>query len=183
MSARPQGMGLHQRGGRRVSSESELAATIEDFGMPILVQRCLRGPVHSSAVWSQTRGSSRPPIAATCAPGPRRGERFLLGPLPLPAQLREAAATLLDRLGFRGIFELELMEKPDGNLGLIDLNPGCTDRSSWRCTQGHRCRRSGAIRCWRTRSSRRSAMHERVSGTSGRMLTSDTRCVGSAPAG
>ena len=47
MSAQPRGIGLRQRSSRRVSSESELAATIEDFGMPILVQRCLRGPVHS----------------------------------------------------------------------------------------------------------------------------------------
>jgi predicted ATP-grasp superfamily ATP-dependent carboligase len=124
MSARPEGMGLHQRSSRRVSSESELAATIEDFGMPILVQPCLRGPVHSlgGVVTDQGLVAAAHSRYVRTWP-PDAGNVSCSVSLPLPAQLREAAATFLDRLGFRGIFELELMQKPDGNLGLIDLNP------------------------------------------------------------
>jgi predicted ATP-grasp superfamily ATP-dependent carboligase len=124
MSARPRGIGLRQRSSRRVSSESELAATIEDFGMPILVQRCLRGPVHSLGGVITDQGlvaGAHSRYVRTWPPD--AGNVSCSVSLPLPAQLREAAATLLDRLGWRGIFELELMEKPDGNLGVIDLNP------------------------------------------------------------
>jgi predicted ATP-grasp superfamily ATP-dependent carboligase len=124
MSARPRGIGLRQRSSRRVSSESELAATIEDFGMPILVQRCLRGPVHSlgGVITDQGLVAAAHSRYVRTFP-PDAGNVSCSVSLPLPAQLREAAATLLDRLGWRGIFELELMEKPDGNLGVIDLNP------------------------------------------------------------
>lgn len=124
MSARPWGIGMRQRSSRRVGSESELAATIEDFGMPILVQRCLRGPIHSLGGVVTDEGL----VAAAHSRyvrtwPPYAGNVSCSVSLPLSAQLREAAATLLDRLEWRGIFELELMEKPDGNLGLIDLNP------------------------------------------------------------
>jgi predicted ATP-grasp superfamily ATP-dependent carboligase len=124
MSARPRGIGLRQRSSRRVSGESELAATIEDFGMPILVQRCLRGPVHSLGGVITDRGlvaAAHSRYVRTWPPD--AGNVSCSVSLPLPPQLREAAATLLDRLGWRGIFELELMERPDGNLGVIDLNP------------------------------------------------------------
>ena len=124
MSARPRGIGLRQRSSRRVSSESELAATIEDFGMPILVQRCLRGPVHSLGGVITDQGlvaAAHSRYVRTWPPD--AGNVSCSVSLPLSAQLREAAATLLDRLGWRGIFELELMEKPDGSLGVIDLNP------------------------------------------------------------
>ena len=124
MSARPRGIGLRQRSSRRVSSESELAATIEDFGMPILVQHCLRGPVHSLGGVITDQGlvaAAHSRYVRTWPPD--AGNVSCSVSLPLPAQLREATATLLDRLGWRGIFELELMEKPDGSLGVIDLNP------------------------------------------------------------
>ena len=124
MSARPEGMGLRERSSRRVSSESELAAATEDFGMPVLVQRCLRGPVHSLGGVITDQGL----VAAAYSRyvrtwPPEAGNVSCSVSLALPAKLREAAATFLDRLGWRGIFELELMERPDGNLGLIDLNP------------------------------------------------------------
>ncbi len=124
MSARPEGMGLRERSSRRVSDVSELAAATEDFGMPVLVQRCLRGPVHSLGGVITDQGL----VAAAYSRyvrtwPPEAGNVACSVSLPLPTQLREAAAALLDRLGWRGIFELELMEKPDGNLGLIDLNP------------------------------------------------------------
>jgi predicted ATP-grasp superfamily ATP-dependent carboligase len=124
MSARPVGIGLRQRSSRRISSERGLAATIEDFGMPMLVQRCLRGPVHSLGGVITDQGL----VAAAYSRyvrtwPPDAGNVSCSVSLPLPAELREGAVTLLDRLGWRGIFELELMEKPDGNLGLIDLNP------------------------------------------------------------
>jgi predicted ATP-grasp superfamily ATP-dependent carboligase len=124
MSARPWGIGLRQRSSRRVNGETELGATIEDFGMPLLVQRCLPGPVHSIGGVVTDQGllaAAHSRYVRTWPPD--SGNVSCSVSLPLPAQLREATATLLDRLGWRGIFELELMEKSDGNLGVIDLNP------------------------------------------------------------
>jgi predicted ATP-grasp superfamily ATP-dependent carboligase len=124
MSAQPWGTGLRQRSSSRVSSESELAATIEDFGMPLLLQRWLRGPVHSigGVVTDQGLAAAAHSRYVRTWP-PDAGNVSCSVSLPLPAELREATAALLDRLGWRGIFELELMEKPGGSLGVIDLNP------------------------------------------------------------
>lgn len=124
MSARPEGTGLWERSSQRVSTESDLAATIEDFGLPILVQRYLRGPVYSLGGVITDRGL----VAAAYSRyvrtwPPEAGNVSCSLSLPLPSELRDAAATLLGRMGWQGIFELELMEKPDGDLGVIDLNP------------------------------------------------------------
>ncbi len=124
MSARPDGAGLRQRSSRSVGDESELSAVIEDFGLPVLVQRRLQGPVYSLGGVVTKDGL----VAAAYSRyvrtwPPDAGNVSCSVSLPMPPGLRESAATLLDRLRWRGIFELEMMERSDGGFGVIDLNP------------------------------------------------------------
>ena len=124
MSARPEGAGFRERSSRRVDNESELAAATEDFGMPVLVQECLQGPVHSLGGVITDQGLVA--AAYSCYRRtwpPEAGNVSCSETLPLPAELRANAGALLDRLGWRGIFELELMEGGDGGFAVIDLNP------------------------------------------------------------
>ena len=47
---------------------------------------------------------------------------FAITLTPSP-ELVAAVESLMDRLGWEGIFQLELIERPDGSLAPIDLNP------------------------------------------------------------
>jgi predicted ATP-grasp superfamily ATP-dependent carboligase len=123
-SVRPDGPGLRQRSSRLVRDDQELAATVEDFGLPVLIQRRLRGSVHSLGGVFAAGGL----LAAAHSRyertwPPEAGNVSCSVSLPVPDGLREDAIELLGGLGWRGIFELELLADDDGGFAMIDLNP------------------------------------------------------------
>jgi len=123
-SVRPDGPGLRQRSSRLVRDDEELAGTVEDFGLPVLVQRRLHGAVHSLGGVFAAGGL----LAAVHSRyertwPPEAGNVSCSVSLPVPDGLREDVIELLGGLGWRGIFELELLEKDGGGFATIDLNP------------------------------------------------------------
>lgn len=123
-SVRPDGPGLRQRSSRIIHDDEELAFTVEDFGLPVLVQRRLEGAVHSLGGVFAAGGL----LAAVHSRyertwPPEAGNVSCSVSLPVPDELREGVIELLGGLGWRGIFELELLAKDGGGFTMIDLNP------------------------------------------------------------
>jgi predicted ATP-grasp superfamily ATP-dependent carboligase len=116
--------GLKQRQTLIVEDETALLEALPEFGLPCLLQSFERGGVVSIA-------------------GVAAGDRLLAvvfsryvrtwppqaGPVSFsrtqapPASLVERVGGLVRTLGWQGIFELELIERPDGDFAAIDFNP------------------------------------------------------------
>jgi biotin carboxylase len=124
MSVRPDGPGLRQRSSRLVRDDEELAATVEDFRLPVLIQRRLGGAVHSlGGVFAAGDLLAAAHSRYERTWPPEAGNVSCSVSLPVPDALREDVIEVLGGLGWRGIFELELLEKDDGGFATIDLNP------------------------------------------------------------
>jgi predicted ATP-grasp superfamily ATP-dependent carboligase len=111
-------------GSVRVEDEDSLRALVPEYGEPCLLQRSLPGAVLSFAgvmagsellamAVSRYRRTWYPEAGNAC---------FSETTEPAP-ELRERLVDLMSGLGWEGIFELELIERPDGSWAAIDLNP------------------------------------------------------------
>ena len=118
------GSGLRQQASVRVANAAELATALRRCGPDWLIQPAIDGAVHSfsgvrTAEGLIARGFSRYlrtwPVQA--------GNASFAYTIPLPPALAARVEALLADLGWVGIFELELVERPDGELAAIDLNP------------------------------------------------------------
>jgi D-aspartate ligase len=116
--------GLKQRQTFIAEDEASLLATLPEFGLPCLLQRFERGSVVSIAgvaagdrllaltysryarTWPPLGG----PVSASQTADP-------------PGELARSVHSLIEALGWQGIFELELIEKVDGGFAAIDFNP------------------------------------------------------------
>jgi predicted ATP-grasp superfamily ATP-dependent carboligase len=116
--------GLRQRQTFIAGDEASLLGALPEFGLPCLLQRFERGKVVSIAgvaagdrlmavafsryerTWPPLAG----PVSASCTAAP-------------PNELARNVSALIARLGWQGIFELELIEKPEGGFAAIDFNP------------------------------------------------------------
>jgi FAD-dependent urate hydroxylase len=90
----------------------------------VLVQRREAGAICSCAGVMTARGLAGLAFARyTRTWPPRAGNASFAETLTPPDDLREQVAALIERMEWRGIFELELIERPDGGFLAIDLNP------------------------------------------------------------
>ena len=113
-----------RRGSRRIDDADELARFAPLFGHPCLIQRAEEGSVWSSSgviaggemlAFALTRYLRTWPADA--------GNAALTETVDPPEGLARQIEGLLARMGWQGIFELELMRRPDGSFASIDLNP------------------------------------------------------------
>lgn len=94
------------------------------YGDPCLVQDGVSGSVLSFAgVLAEGRllGEALSRYERTWYP--EAGSATFSRTVPMPPTLRERAVALLNDIGWEGIFELELIERLDGDWAAIDLNP------------------------------------------------------------
>jgi predicted ATP-grasp superfamily ATP-dependent carboligase len=102
----------------------ELRELLPRFGSPVTLQRFERGAVVSCGGVMTDDG-----LAALCVARygrtwpPRGGSASLSVTIEPPDGVRDRVESLLGELGWRGIFELELLELSGGGLAAIDLNP------------------------------------------------------------
>ena len=115
---------LQQRQTLIAEDEPSLLAALPEFGLPCLVQNFERGDIVSIAgvaAGDRVRAVVYSRYARTWPPqaGPVSCSRTEVP----PADLVERVGKLIERLGWQGIFELELIERPDGEFAAIDFNP------------------------------------------------------------
>jgi predicted ATP-grasp superfamily ATP-dependent carboligase len=116
--------GVWRSGSVLVDDAATLAALAPDFGEPCLVQRREPGTIVSFAgvlAGGRLLGVAMSRYLRTWYP-PAGNVCFSETVAP-PAGLSQRIVGLLSALGWEGIFELELIERPDGSYAAIDLNP------------------------------------------------------------
>lgn len=67
---------------------------------------------------------------------PEGGNACFSETIPAPAHLAERVEALIGAIGWRGIFELELIERSDGSMAAIDFNPRAYGSLSLACAAG-----------------------------------------------
>jgi predicted ATP-grasp superfamily ATP-dependent carboligase len=115
---------MHAQGGQRADDATALEALVEACGTPCLVQALEQGPIVSCSgvmVDGRLRAVAASRYERTWPPA--GGNAAFARTIPPPSALPEQVERLLTELGWEGIFELELIERPDGGLVAIDLNP------------------------------------------------------------
>jgi D-aspartate ligase len=116
--------GLKQRQTLIAEDETALLEALPGFGLPCLLQSFERGGVVSIA---GVAAGDR--LLATVFSRYMRTWPPQAGPVSFsfteapPARLVECVGKLIRTLGWQGIFELELIERPDGEFAAIDFNP------------------------------------------------------------
>jgi FAD-dependent urate hydroxylase len=107
-----------------VRNAGELEPALAGYGGAMIVQRRVEGGVVSFAgvfaggrllgeVFSRYRRTWHPQAGNVCYSQTEDA----------PASLRERVTSVLPDLGWEGLFELELIENPDGGWHVIDMNP------------------------------------------------------------
>ncbi|HET7048208.1 MAG TPA: FAD-dependent oxidoreductase [Solirubrobacteraceae bacterium] len=117
------GVGLHVES-RRVVDDTALTVAAALTGEPFLLQRVQRGVVISYAgvlAGGRFLGSAMSRYRRTWYPV--AGNACFSETLPQPPELSARVLGLLAELGWEGLFELELIERGDGEWAAIDLNP------------------------------------------------------------
>jgi D-aspartate ligase len=116
--------GLKQRQTLIAEDETALLEALPEFGLPCLLQSFERGGVVSIA---GVAAGER--LLATVFSRYERTWPPQAGPVSFsrtetpPASLVERVGRLIRTLGWQGIFELELIQRPDGDFAAIDFNP------------------------------------------------------------
>lgn len=110
--------------GRVVHDEAELAHVAPLYGAEYLVQAGETGAVYSyGGVFAGERLLASALSRYSRTVRPDGGNVAFSRTLAVPASLRAGVAQLLGRIGHEGLFELELIGRPDGSYAVIDLNP------------------------------------------------------------
>jgi predicted ATP-grasp superfamily ATP-dependent carboligase len=117
--------GRLRREGSRLASEREtVERLVEFYGGRCLVQRLETGTVHScSGVFAGGRMIALSLSRYLRTWPPEAGNAALSETVPITDELGAQVSALLGELGWQGIFELELLRRPDGSFSAIDLNP------------------------------------------------------------
>jgi predicted ATP-grasp superfamily ATP-dependent carboligase len=111
-------------GSRRVEDPGELERVAPDFGEPFLIQRTEPGVVYSSSgVIAEGRLLAFALARYLRTWPPEAGNAALTETVEVPDGVAERVGALVAELGWEGIFELELVRRPDGSFAAIDLNP------------------------------------------------------------
>jgi predicted ATP-grasp superfamily ATP-dependent carboligase len=115
---------IEQRGSALAEGQGELERLAGRFGTPFLVQKVVHGPVYSAAGVATADGLLSFATARYLRTFPPEGGNVAFAEtVEPPAGLRDAVGRLLQELGWRGIFELELMQDEQDTFRAIDLNP------------------------------------------------------------
>jgi predicted ATP-grasp superfamily ATP-dependent carboligase len=123
------GNAIRQRGSRPVAGEGALGAALQLYGLPCLVQRREAGTILSVGGVATEDGL----LGLACSRysrvfPPDGGAVCFSATVESPAGLEARVAALVSALGWRGVFELELLERADpdpdhSHWGAIDFNP------------------------------------------------------------
>jgi predicted ATP-grasp superfamily ATP-dependent carboligase len=102
-----------------------LERMLERFGEPLLIQERVPGPVYSCAgVATPDRGFLAFATSRYSRTWPPEGGNVAFSEtIEAPSGLRERVESLIEGIGWQGIFELELLRRQDGTFSAIDLNP------------------------------------------------------------
>jgi FkbM family methyltransferase len=115
---------LEQQGSGIARTEGELCAQLRRLGPQILVQPRLAGRTCSFAGVATSDG-----LIGICFARylrtwpPAAGNAAYAQTEPVPQRLLEAVEVFVDAMGWRGVFELELIQDDDGRFRPIDFNP------------------------------------------------------------
>lgn len=115
---------LRQRSSRIVRDERELRTLASEYGFPCLVQGRLAGEVFSlGGVMAET--GIAPAVMARYERTwpPAAGNAAYAATVEPPRPLVSRAGRLLEAVGWRGLFELELIRRSRDSFVPIDLNP------------------------------------------------------------
>jgi predicted ATP-grasp superfamily ATP-dependent carboligase len=117
--------GARRREASRLAvSEPEVTLAADGFGGRCLVQLAERGDVYSFAGVYAAGGLIACSLARYIRTWPpAAGNAAFAETMRLPAELCERVSALLQRVGWEGIFELELLGHADGTFSALDLNP------------------------------------------------------------
>jgi FAD-dependent urate hydroxylase len=111
-------------GSATVADEEALRARAHTFGDPCMLQAYASGPVTSfGGVFEAGRLLASVVSRYERTWPPAGGNVCYSETIAAPAGLEEAVGTLMGRLGWEGLFELELISRQDGALVPIDFNP------------------------------------------------------------
>jgi predicted ATP-grasp superfamily ATP-dependent carboligase len=111
-------------GSARVEDELALRAMTPEYGSPCLVQKAEPGSVISFAgvlAGGKLLGVAVSRYLRTWYP--EAGNVCFSESIEPPARLGDSVSRMLTTMEWEGIFELELIERPDGSYAAIDLNP------------------------------------------------------------
>jgi predicted ATP-grasp superfamily ATP-dependent carboligase len=104
--------------------ESTIQARAPEFGYPFLLQARERGAIVSvGGVFADGRLVASATSRYIRTWRPDAGSVSYSETIDPPPHLLTAVEKLLGSMGWQGIFELELIERPDGGFVAIDLNP------------------------------------------------------------
>ncbi|MDX6662555.1 MAG: hypothetical protein QOG09_657, partial [Solirubrobacterales bacterium] len=118
------GGAIRHRGSRPVASAEALMAAVPRYGLPCLVQRRQAGSVISTSAVATDEGLIGFGASRYLRTFPPQGGSVSFSEsIEPPAGLEQKVARLLAGTGWRGVFELELLELAGGELAAIDLNP------------------------------------------------------------
>lgn len=116
---------MHQQSSLVARDERSLAGMLDRFGKPFLIQESIPGPVYSCAgVATPDRGFLAFATSRYSRTWPPEGGNVVFSEtIEAPQGLREKVESLIEGIGWQGIFELELLRRQDGSFSAIDLNP------------------------------------------------------------
>jgi predicted ATP-grasp superfamily ATP-dependent carboligase len=118
------GGATHQQSSRVVADFNSLAALVPDYGTPFLIQRREQGAVYSCAGVRTGDGLLGLALSRYLRTWPPEGGNVSCSESvePIPELIARVEA-LLAEIGWEGIFELELIRRPNGSFATIDFNP------------------------------------------------------------
>jgi predicted ATP-grasp superfamily ATP-dependent carboligase len=115
---------VQQRGSTLADDRAAVERLAARFGLPFLVQKAIRGDAYSAAGVATEEGLLAFAVARYIRTWPPEGGNVAFAEtVEPPTGLGDAVGGLMADLGWRGIFELELMRDEDGRFHAIDLNP------------------------------------------------------------
>lgn len=113
-----------QRGSSIAWDEAALEVQLPEYGFPCLLQRREQGQILSiGGVFAEGKLLATAPSRYIRTWQPDAGSVSFSKSIVAPAHLTSRVEDLLTALKWEGIFELELIEMPDGNYAVIDFNP------------------------------------------------------------
>jgi predicted ATP-grasp superfamily ATP-dependent carboligase len=113
-----------ERRSRHVRRPAELERTVSDLGVPLLCQEALTGAVHSVAGVVADAALRAAVVARYRRTWPAdAGAAAFAETIAPDEELLRRVEGLVTTLGWNGIFEVEVIRRPDASYAVIDFNP------------------------------------------------------------